>query len=163
MKKLLLAAISLLSASAAHAIAPCAVCTVAVAAGLETARMMGVDDTITGVWAGALTLVLVFWTLKFLKRRGVTGGVWYFLTFATYYALLFGVYYFTDYIRWIWIFDKFIIGAVAGTLVMWAAEIQLSNSIAANGGKSRFKFQKVIVPLVALAWLSGIFALVAYL
>ena len=32
----------------------CAVCTVAVGASLEIARRLGVDDSVVGVWAGAM-------------------------------------------------------------------------------------------------------------
>ena len=38
----------------AYANPACAVCTVAVAASLEIARYFGVDDSVVGVWAGAL-------------------------------------------------------------------------------------------------------------
>ncbi|MDR2268565.1 MAG: hypothetical protein LBD94_00060 [Rickettsiales bacterium] len=163
MKKIyFLSLVSGLFTSAVHAIAPCAVCTVGIAAGLEAARLLGVDDVITGVWAGALTLLLVFWTLRWLKRRNITSGWWYTAVFAVYYALLFGVYYFVDYVRWLWIFDRFLVGAVVGTAAVWITEIQLNKSIAANGGKSRFKFQKVIVPMAVLLAISGIFALIVY-
>ena len=34
----------------AHSVCP--VCTIAVGAGLEGARLIGIDDIITGIWAG---------------------------------------------------------------------------------------------------------------
>ena len=52
--------------------AVCPVCTVAVGAGLEGARLLGVDDVITGIWAGGLTLSLTLWTISWLKKHGVT-------------------------------------------------------------------------------------------
>ena len=56
---------------AAPAAAVCPVCTVAVGAGLESARLLGVDDVITGIWAGGLTLSLFFWTAGWLKKHNV--------------------------------------------------------------------------------------------
>ena len=52
--------LGVLGISAADAVCP--VCTVAVGAGLEGMRLLGVDDVITGIWAGGLTLSLFFWT-----------------------------------------------------------------------------------------------------
>ncbi|HIU65153.1 MAG TPA: hypothetical protein IAC63_00740, partial [Candidatus Enterousia avicola] len=51
--------------------AVCPVCTVAVGAGLEGMRLLGVDDVITGIWAGGLTLSLFFWTAGWLKKHNV--------------------------------------------------------------------------------------------
>ena len=36
--------------------AVCPVCTIAIGAGLEGARMLGVKDVLTGIWAGGLTV-----------------------------------------------------------------------------------------------------------
>ena len=51
--------------------AVCPVCTVAVGAGLESARLLGVDDVITGIWAGGLTLSVFFWTAGWLKKHNI--------------------------------------------------------------------------------------------
>ena len=48
----------------------CAVCTVAVGASLEIARSYGVDDTIVGVWAGAMLVILGYWALKWFDKKG---------------------------------------------------------------------------------------------
>ncbi len=53
----------------------CPVCTVAVGAGLEGARLLGVADVITGIWAGGLTLSLVAWTANYMTRRGVSARI----------------------------------------------------------------------------------------
>ena len=75
MKKILLSLVTMIAGiSAANAVCP--VCTVAVGAGLEGARLLGVDDVITGIWAGGLTLSLFFWTAGWLKRHGVKNLFW---------------------------------------------------------------------------------------
>ncbi|MBR2273464.1 MAG: hypothetical protein IJ864_01325 [Alphaproteobacteria bacterium] len=54
----------------AYANPACAVCTVAVGASLEIARRMGVDDAVVGVWAGAFLMLLGYWTLKWMDKKG---------------------------------------------------------------------------------------------
>ena len=64
--------ILLLTAAGTKAFAnpACAVCTVAVGASLEIARRMGVDDGVVGVWSGAFLLLLGYWTLKWMDKKG---------------------------------------------------------------------------------------------
>ncbi|MDR1696759.1 MAG: hypothetical protein LBR41_00880 [Rickettsiales bacterium] len=159
MRKFLLSTLfSFIAASAAHAVCP--VCTIAVGAGLEGARLLGVDDVITGIWAGAFTLMLVFWTAKWLSRRGVKSAIWYFLDFVFYYALVACVYLLpgmTFGANTLWGIDKFLIGLVVGTIALWIADYYVAKSVRKFGGKSRFKFQKVIVPVGTLLILSLIF------
>lgn len=42
----------------------------AVGASLEIARRMGVDDGVVGVWSGAFLLLLGYWTLKWMDKKG---------------------------------------------------------------------------------------------
>lgn len=48
----------------------CAVCTVAVGASLEIARQLGVDDSVVGVWAGAMLAIIGFWTIRWFEKKG---------------------------------------------------------------------------------------------
>ena len=73
--------------------AVCPVCTVAVGAGLESARLLGVDDVITGIWAGGLTLSVFFWTAGWLKKHNIKSILWQIIVpFISYYVLMAGVY-----------------------------------------------------------------------
>ena len=47
----------------------CAVCTVAVGASLEIARHYGVDDSVVGVWAGALLALLGYWLILWFDKK----------------------------------------------------------------------------------------------
>ena len=48
----------------------CAVCTVGVAVGLEVARNLGVDDSVIAVWAGALLMLIGYWTILWCDKKG---------------------------------------------------------------------------------------------
>ena len=151
-------------AVASGAMAVCPVCTVAVGAGLEGMRLLGVDDVITGIWAGALTLSLFMWTAGWLKKRGVT-NIWLqiVLPFVVYYGLLAAVYALpgvTFGATTLWGMDRFLLGIIVGTVAFylgarWYAKIKRD-----NGGHAKFAFQKVVVPLSFLIVVSIVFWLI---
>lgn len=139
------------------AMAVCPVCTVAVGAGLEGARLLGVDDVITGIWAGGLMLSLTAWTANYMKKRGVKNTIWYVLNFIAYYVLLALVYFIpasNPIVRFnqscIWGIDQFLMGVVVGTGVFYAMARWYSVIKARNGGHAQFPFQKVVMPFGGL-------------
>jgi hypothetical protein len=138
-----------LCATVANAVCP--VCTVAVGAGLEGARLLGVDDVITGIWAGGLTLSLFLWTAGWLKKRGVTSAFWQLVVpFVCYYALLGMVYLLPDVhygMHTLWGIDKFLLGIIVGTVCFWAGARWYVSIKRRNGGHAQFAFQKVVVPI----------------
>lgn len=146
------------------AFAVCPVCTVAVGAGLEGMRLLGVDDVITGIWAGGLTLSLFFWTVGWLKKRGVQ-NFWLLimLPFVVYYGLLGLVYAMPDVVfgaNTLWGIDKFLLGVVVGTVAFYLGARWYIKIKRDNGGHARFAFQKVVVPLSFLAVASLVFWLI---
>jgi len=56
---------------AKKALAVCPICTVAVATGIGFSRWLGIDDTITGLWIGGLTVSLksIGWERKIFDLR----------------------------------------------------------------------------------------------
>ena len=139
------------------ALAVCPVCTVAVGAGLEGARLLGVEDVITGIWAGGLTLSIAAWTANWMRRRGVKNVFWYVLNFVVYYALLASVYFlpvgrpfvvFND--KCMWGIDQFLLGAIVGTVVFWAMQKWYIKIKAATGCHAQFPIQKVVMPFGGL-------------
>lgn len=164
MKKILLFALcSLLFAAPAAAVCP--VCTIAVGAGLEGMRLLGVDDVITGIWAGALTLSLVFWTANFINKKGLTNPLWYLLDFVFYYGLLAAVYLLPSVqfgAETMFGIDKFLLGIVVGTIGFYIGAKWYARVKAHNGGRARFPFQKVAMPVGILLALTAIFAAIIY-
>lgn len=167
MKKSVLSAlivfvVAVLAMPAAWAVCP--VCTVAVGAGLEGARLLGVDDVITGIWAGGLTLSLFFWTVGWLKKRGVT-NVWLLivLPLVVYYGLLGAVYLMpgvTFGAQTLWGIDKFMLGVIVGTLAFYLGARWYVKIKRDNGGHAKFAFQKVVVPLSFLLVATAVFWLI---
>ncbi len=166
MKKALLGMIWFLSivfvVGGAHAFCP--VCTVAVGAGLEGARILGVDDVITGLWAGGLMLSLAAWTANYMAARGITNRFLYLLNYVVYYGLLALIYVLPvghPTLRFnattIWGIDSFLLGVVVGSVVFWLAGKWYQKIKARNGGHAWFPFQKVVWPLGALMIVTLIF------
>lgn len=160
MKKILLSLVTMIAGiSAANAVCP--VCTVAVGAGLEGARLLGVDDVITGIWAGGLTLSLFFWTAGWLKRHGVKNLFWQiFVPFIGYYSLLGLVYLLPDVyfgVNTLWGIDKFLLGIIVGTVSFYFGARWYVSIKRRNGGHAQFAFQKVVVPLSFLILATIIF------
>ncbi len=152
----------LFGASAAMAVCP--VCTVAVGAGLEGARLLGVDDVITGIWAGGLSLSLFFWTAGWLKKRGVTSAFWQLLVpFVVYYGLLAAVYLMPGVVfgaNTLWGMDKFLLGIIVGTVAFYLGARWYIRIKRNNGGRAQFAFQKVVVPLSFLLVMTVVFWLI---
>lgn len=146
------------------AMAVCPVCTVAVGAGLEGARLLGVDDVITGIWAGGLTLSLFFWTAGWLKRHGVKNAFWQIVVpFIFYYGLLGGVYALPGVVfgaNTLWGIDKFLLGTIVGTIAFYLGARWYVKIKRDNGGHAKFAFQKVVVPLFFLLIATLIFWLI---
>ncbi|MBR2285950.1 MAG: hypothetical protein IJ866_00600 [Alphaproteobacteria bacterium] len=149
-------------AGAAHAFCP--VCTVAVGAGLEGARVLGVDDVITGLWAGGLMLSLSAWTANYMATHGIKNRFLYLLNYVVYYGLLALIYVLpvgNPTLRFnattLWGVDSFLLGVIVGSIVFWLAGKWYQNIKAKNGGHAWFPFQKVVWPLGALLIVTLIF------
>ena len=146
------------------AMAVCPVCTVAVGAGLEGMRLLGVDDVITGIWAGALTLSIFLWTVGWLKKRGVKNAFLQIgLPFVIYYGLLAAVYALPGVefgATTLWGIDKFLLGIIVGTIAFYLGARWYVRIKRKNGGHAQFAFQKVVVPLSFLVVVTIVFWLI---
>lgn len=163
MKKVLFGLISaIIAAGTAHAFCP--VCTVAVGAGLEGARILGVADVITGLWAGGLMLSLAAWTENYMRAHGVSNRFLILLNYVVYFGLLALVYFLPvghPTLRWnattLWGVDQFLLGIVVGAATFWLAGKWYEYIKAKNGGHAWFPFQKVVWPLGAMVIVTLIF------
>lgn len=156
-----LSLVPLFSFFAKSASAVCPVCIVAVSTCVGFSRYFGVDDTISGVWIGGLLIALVFWTIDWLEKKNIKFIFRKILILLFWYGLSIGPLYYIEFIghpaNQLWGMDKLILGIIWGTaffLISLRVDKKLREK---NEGKVFFPFQKVVVPISALAILSVIF------
>lgn len=133
----------------------CAVCTVGVVAGLSIARELGVDDGVVAVWAGALLALIGYWTILWFDKKN-----WHFpfrnsILMLLSLAIIGGVYikdlaYTPKPILFLYI-DPFLFCTLLGAAVLIYSSKFYQWMKAKNGGHAHFPFEKVVLPIVALA------------
>jgi len=153
------AIVSFLLASSAKAICP--ICTVAVGAGVGFSRWLGIDDVITGLWIGGLTVSVIMWTIDWLGKKNILFKEGKILTVLMYYAIIVIPLYWTGIIghpfNKMWGIDKLLLGIIFGSVSFFLGGIWYYQIKAKNGGHAYFPFQKVVMPVSPLIILSFIF------
>jgi len=136
----------------------CPVCTIGVVVGLGLSRWLKVSDLISGLWIGALILVLTLWILKFLAKKMDFSAkaklAWGILILVFIWAIVFVPMYYTgiidrnclsvfgiDYLT----FSGFLGIAITGFALFLDKIIRKYNK-----GKVLFYYQSVILPLCVL-------------
>jgi hypothetical protein len=157
--------VGFLGASSAKAVCP--ICIVAIGAGLGLSRWLGVDDTISSLWIGALLVAMVLWTLTEMKKRNWRFSFDTVTISLAYYILIFVPLYYTGILghplNKIFGIDKIIFGTILGTAIVLLTHL-LNKRLKRKGidgqpGKPYFPYQKVVIPVVVLILTSGIFYL----
>ena len=146
--------------------AVCPVCIVAVGAGLGFSRYLGIDDTITGLWIGGLTVAMIMWTINWAKpkiKKVKMMPLWNILIIITYYALIAWPLATQNFIghplNRIWGIDKILLGITLGSILFWIMSELYIYMKKENNNHAYFPFQKVVMPFGALAFFSFIFYL----
>ena len=139
------------------ALAVCPVCVVGVSAGLGLARWLKIDDTITGLWIGGLTIAMVMWTIEWFNKKNIKFWGRDILTFIVYYATVIWPLHSIEVIgnqyHTIWGMDKLILTIFIGSIAFFGFE-KWYRAMRAKNGKSLFRYQKVVwawLPLVILS------------
>lgn len=150
-----------------QALAVCPLCTVAVGAGIGASRWLGIDDSITGLWIGGLTVSLVSWTLEWFVKKDIRFRARTLITTLGYYALIVLPLYFmglagnpANAVGSIGI-DKLILGVIIGSTGFYFGASWYFFLKKRNGGRAHFPFQKVVMPIAPLILASIIFYFVA--
>lgn len=151
--------ISLFSSHSAKAICP--VCTIAVGAGVGLSRWLGIDDAIAGLWVGALTLSVSFWTLNWFLKKNIKFKGDTLAVIIGYYLIIILPLYFTGIMghtfNKIWGIDKLLVGIIFGSLVFYGSVAWYAKIKAKNNNHAQFPFQKVAMPVGFLLFASAIF------
>lgn len=152
----------------------CDLCTVGVVAGLAISRYFGVDDSVVGVWVGAVVVALIAMTNAYLEKKAIrfkfrdsvialsyvvfTGAS---LFWAGVVGLPRNVFFkvspdFAGVVPAI-VADKILVSSAVGALVLVGASKFYQFLKAKNGGKAHFPFEKVFIPLFSLTGTSAVF------
>lgn len=161
MKKILVL-FSMMAGAPAMANPACAVCTVAIGAGLDIANRLGVPDSVVGLWAGAMLALLGYWTLKFMDGRK-----WHFwgrdvLVMLLSIAMIGFVYLgIVDYnpvsVCGLFVMDPVLFGTLCGAIIFILTSKLYQWMKKKNGGHAHFPFEKVVLPVVVLGLASWLF------
>ena len=153
--------IALLILIATPAQAFCPVCTIAVGAGVGLSRWLGIDDTITGVWIGALTVSMIMWTINWLKKKNYIFKGYKIIIALVFYGLIIIPLYYTDLaghpFNTLWGFDKLVLSIGLGSLVFLFTGLWYEYLKKKNNDHAYFPYQKVVMPVSSAIILSIIF------
>jgi len=142
------------------ALAVCPVCVIGVSAGVGLARWLKIDDTITGLWIGGLTIGMVMWTIEWFNKKNIKFKGRDILTFLAYYTMVLWPLYSIEVIgnqyHTIWGMDKLILTIFIGSAAFIGFE-KWYRAMRAKNGKSLFRYQKVVWAWLPLIILSIIF------
>lgn len=129
----------------------CPVCVVAVGAGLELSRWLGVDDAISSLWIGALLISLSVWTINWLKSKNWNFKFYKPVIFLAYYLLtLLPMYYYGiigGAYHTVFGIDKILFGTILGTAVFAISNYLYLFLKKKNNDKPYFPYQKVVMPV----------------
>jgi hypothetical protein len=151
------------------ALAVCPICTIAVASGVGFSRWIGIDDTVAGLWIGALTLSMAFWNINWFDKKKIHFKFRNSITVTAYYLIVvfplwsmgiignqlgalktFGV-------ESAFSVDKLSLGIMVGTFAFWTSVEWYAHIKANNNGHAHFPFEKVVIPSALLVILSFAF------
>ncbi|MFZ4648871.1 MAG: hypothetical protein ACOYMB_04585 [Patescibacteria group bacterium] len=154
----------LLLPSTAKAICP--LCVVAIGAGLGLSEYLGIDDTISGSWIGAMIIAMAWWNINWFEKKGIWNKkrkIRNILTILAYYLLVVAPLFWQGLIgqvgKTLYGIDKLALGIATGSVVFILSELWYNSIKKNNGGHAQFPFQKVVMPIINLAILGLLFYL----
>ena len=137
--------------------AHCPLCTAATIVGVGITRSLGWDDSIVGVFVGAMIVSSALWLNNMLKKRNIGGNAFLrigSITIATfvltvlsfYYAGIFGP---ANTYR-IFGIEKIIFGSISGAIVSFATFFASNEIKRRNEGRTLFNYQTMTITFGAL-------------
>lgn len=141
--------LSLLATKVAYAVCP--VCTVAISAGVGIAEWLGINDSISGLWIGALVVSMSIWTINWLDKRDLRFRGRKILVFVVYYLIVVGSLYWKGMIghplNKLCGVDKLLFGIILGSFLFATGVIFHNWLRKRNNNISYFKGQKIALPV----------------
>jgi hypothetical protein len=140
----------------AKALAVCPLCTVVVGACLGISEWLGIDDAVTGIWFGGLTVSMIIWTIDWLERKNIKFKFRAGVTIVSYYLLMIVSLYYQRIIGQplnqlsSCLLDNLMFGFVSGSIAFYAGVVWYEFLKKKNNNKAYFPFQKIVMPVVPL-------------
>lgn len=142
----------------------CPVCVVAVGAGLGISEYLGIDDSIAGLWIGAMLVAVSIWTIEYFKKKNWLSKISQLrdiLIFLAYYVLTIWPLWEKGFIggsfHQLFGIDKLILGIIVGSIFFSIANWTYQVMKKKNGGHAHFPLEKVVIPVSTLIVLSFVF------
>jgi len=159
--------IALLFTTAGSVSAHCPLCVAGAGAGITLSRLLGIDDSITGIWIGAFIGAIAFWTQASLGRRNKLFfnpaiGVIIYILFLV--STIWSFYQFGLVVKHgdIFGYDKLTFGMVVGSFVFYVVD-WLNKALVKKDGRVYFPYQRMIVSLGSVVIASiGMYILINY-
>ena len=165
MKKLILLLIALLSVEIKSVYAHCPLCTGAAVAGVEVARLTGLDDSLVGLLLGAVIVSSALWFNKWLNKKVKFPMQEIIIVIISFLMIAVPLYYVGTITNFNMVrsmpdhhsmlglgvlgIDKLLIGMIVGTIGVWFA-FTLSDRIKKQRGKVLWSYQGLSFMFIAL-------------
>jgi len=123
--------------------------------GVELSRWLGIDDSVTGLWIGGLTVSLILWTIDWFNRKNIRFWGKKIIIALGYYALIVLPLYFLNIIRLSLPryetfcgcgLNKMLVGIVAGSIAFYIGALTYDILKEKNNGHAHFPFEKSSSP-----------------
>jgi len=138
--------------------AHCPLCAAGAGAGITLSRLLGIDDSITGIWVGAFLGAISFWTQRSLGQRKkvfLQPIVGFFLYVLVFVSTLWSFYKFNVVVKHGDIFGihKLTFGIILGGGFFYLVD-KLNKYLVKPNGKVFFPYQRMVVSLGSMVILS---------
>lgn len=124
-------------------------------------RYLGIDDTVSGVWMGALTFITALWVVKWLESKKI--WFWFRRPIIVIAMFILAIWPLQSIgmighpANTLWGVDRLLLGMLVGAAAFMLASFFDALARIVNHDKVLVPFQKVIFPVTILALTSGIF------
>ncbi len=136
----------------------CPVCLVGAGAFLGVSRWLGISDNASGVFIGAMMLMLYFLTIKLLVKKNWTFRFYKPVIGILTLSMVPAVYTLVLYKNTMYFgIDGFLLSMIAGAITFIIGEIIYQYMKAKNNGKAHFPFEHIVIKLIMLFIVAAIF------
>ena len=146
------------------AYAHCPLCVAGAGAGLSLSRVLGIDDSITGVWMAAFLGAMSFWVDNSVKKTYIPLQklVIYIAIFVTTVLSFYKFGLINEHNGLIYNLPKLTFGIITGGVLLYLVD-KINVAIKEKNGKVLFPYQSIVFMLGSMVVLSiGIYILINY-